>query len=146
MKNVEAMVVSSVSPIASKSEFALAINTLSPGISKSPDVKFGKIEINTLSPAASVSQASMELPRVGRVSVAPSRVCVLGQTAASGLAGAAGGEIDALITGELLSEKELLNIDAKSLYKIKLNVMAELFSNPDVKDILKKRVRAALKG
>ena len=145
MKKVEALIVSSVSPIASASEFAFAVNTLSPPNSKSPEVRFGKLEINTLSPAASVSQASIELPRVGRVSVAPSRVCILGQTAATGLVGASNGEIDTLITGHLLSEKDLLSIDAKSLYKIKLNVMAELFSNKEIKEILKKRIKAALK-
>jgi len=140
MKKPSKVIFSSVSPAKSVSEYAIAINTVSPGASDSPALSFGKPVINSLSPESSLSPASVEFTDGTRADISSENLSVLGKSDLDAIKRISNMDMDSLITSQLLTSEEIMEIDAAMLLSIKLSVIAELFSNSEIRKILRNRI------
>ena len=145
MDRPAAVVMSTLSPEKSASSFAVAVNTVSPDASQTPEVSFGQPRINTLSPDTSLTPASITFADGETVDVSTYALSFVDRTRLGRLMDFNAASIDSLITGRLLSEDEILDIDASKLFSIKLSVLSELFSSEKIRRILRARIEDVLK-
>ncbi|GAB2563193.1 hypothetical protein [Spirosoma areae] len=142
--------VSTLSPADSKSNFAFLVNTLSPANSVSPNAIFGKFEFNTLSPPNSLTSINLEYQVDGKthylkgVEIPKEELKLLGYSPDDQTTFLSQFFDSFLVS--LLNSEDILSLDAKQLYFLKMEILSELFNSNDIKNKLKSSVKRVIKS
>ena len=142
------VLVNTITPDNSLSDpdYGIVINTDSPGSSATPHPDFGKITINSESPDTSLTPANVTLHDGVTLNIENDMLEVLDLQNPECLETINSINIDTFITGCLLTEEELLNIDARTLLSIKYSILSELSTNETIKNILRKYIEQFIKS
>lgn len=149
----KSILVSTLSPANSNSDYAILMNTLSPANSASPEILYGRFKFNTLSPPASASPVNITYRSEGKtksidgVEFPGKNIKVIDKAFLAkkeNLTAIYGQFLDSFLVS-LLTPNDLVKLEAGKLFFLKMELINEMANSGVVKKELRNAIRKTAK-